>query len=103
MYVKDYRPISLVHSYTKLVTKVLANRLAGRLQGMVSPNKSTFTKKWFIQDNSILVQQTTYFLHQQWQPHLLLKLNISKVFNLVSWAFQLEVMKSKVLAQFSVI
>jgi hypothetical protein len=33
--VKDYRPISLVHSFTKLVTKILAKRLAGRLQEIV--------------------------------------------------------------------
>lgn len=29
--VKDFRPISLVHSFAKLVTKLLANRLSGRL------------------------------------------------------------------------
>jgi len=29
---KDFRPISLVHSFAKLVTKLLANRLAPRLQ-----------------------------------------------------------------------
>jgi hypothetical protein len=28
---KDFRPISLVHSFTKLITKLLANRLVGRL------------------------------------------------------------------------
>jgi len=33
---KDFRPISLVHSFTKLITKMMANRLAGRLQQMVS-------------------------------------------------------------------
>jgi hypothetical protein len=32
--VKDFRPISLVHSFAKLVTKVLANRLAGKLNDM---------------------------------------------------------------------
>jgi hypothetical protein len=64
-YAKDYRPINLVHSFVELVTKVLANRLAGRLQEMLSPNQSTFIKKRFIQDNFMLVQQTTRFLHQQ--------------------------------------
>jgi hypothetical protein len=49
LHVKDYRPISLVHSFTKLVTKILANRLAGRLKQMVSPNQSAFIKKRFIQ------------------------------------------------------
>jgi hypothetical protein len=27
----DFRPISLVHSFAKLLTKIMANRLAGQL------------------------------------------------------------------------
>jgi hypothetical protein len=46
--VRDFRPISLVHSLAKLVTKLLANRLADRLQNMVSPNQTAFIKKRFI-------------------------------------------------------
>jgi hypothetical protein len=49
--VKDFRPISLVHSFAKIVTKLLANRLAGRLHGMVSPIQRAFIKGRFIQDN----------------------------------------------------
>ena len=37
--IRDFRPISLVHSFAKLITKILANRLAGRLDAMVSPIK----------------------------------------------------------------
>jgi hypothetical protein len=40
--VKNFRPISLVHSFAKLVTKILANRLASHLDQMVSPNQSAF-------------------------------------------------------------
>jgi hypothetical protein len=90
--VKDFRPISLVHSCAKLITKLLANRLAGRLNEMVSPIQSAFIKGCFIQDNFMLVQQTDRFLHQQKQPRILLKLNISKAFDSVSWPFLLEVM-----------
>jgi hypothetical protein len=45
LYAKDYRLINLVHSFAKLVTKILANWLAGRLHGMISMNQSAFIKK----------------------------------------------------------
>jgi hypothetical protein len=90
---KDFRPISLVHSFAKLVTKLLANRLAPKLQQMVSPVQSAFIKGRFIQDNFMLVQQTARFLHQQKEPRILLKLDISKAFDSVSWSFLLELMQ----------
>jgi hypothetical protein len=92
--VKDFRPISLVHSFAKLVTKVLANRLAVRLNSMVSPVQSAFIKCRFIQDNFMLVQQIARFLHQKKISRILLKLDISKAFDLVSWPFLLEVMQN---------
>jgi hypothetical protein len=101
--VKDYRPISLVHSFAKLVTKLLANRLAGRLNDLVSPVQSAFIKGRFIQDNFMLVQQTARYLHQQKQPRILLKLDITKAFDSVSWPFLLEVLKNWVLGRSGVI
>jgi len=90
---KDYMPISLVHSFTKLITKMLANRLAGRLDQMITQNQSAFIKGRFILDNFMLVQHTTRYLHQQKQPHILLKLDITKAFDSVSWPFLLAVMQ----------
>jgi len=71
----------------------MANRLAGRLQQMVSPIQSAFIKGRFIQDNFMLVQQTARLLHHQKQPRILLKLDISKAFDSVSWPFLLEVLQ----------
>jgi len=92
-HVKDFRPISLVHSFATLITKLLANRLAGRLDHMVSPNQNAFIKGRFIQDNFMLVQQTARYLHQQKQARVLLKLDITKAFDSVSWPFLLEVLR----------
>ncbi|ONM30676.1 hypothetical protein ZEAMMB73_Zm00001d040162 [Zea mays] len=91
--VKDFRPISLIHSFAKLVTKMMANRLAGHLGAMVSPNQTAFIKKRFILDNFILVQRTARYLHQQRQARILFKLDISKAFDSVSWPFLIEVLR----------
>jgi hypothetical protein len=42
--VKDYQPISLVHSFANIVTKILANRLAPKLSDLMSANQSAFVK-----------------------------------------------------------
>ncbi|WVZ79231.1 hypothetical protein U9M48_026835 [Paspalum notatum var. saurae] len=91
--VKDYRPISLVHSFAKLVTKILANRLAPLLKNLVAPNQSAFVKGRCILDNFIMVQQTVRMLHRKKEPRVLLKLDITKAFDSVSWAFLLQVLK----------
>lgn len=41
---KDYRPISLIHSFPKLASKLLANRLAAHLPDLISKNQSAFIR-----------------------------------------------------------
>jgi hypothetical protein len=48
---KDYRHVSLMHSATKILCKLLANRLAPELHHLVSNGQSAFIKKRSIQDN----------------------------------------------------
>ena len=40
----DFRPISLIHSFAKLVTKVLARRLALSLPDLVGAHQSAFVR-----------------------------------------------------------
>jgi hypothetical protein len=47
----DYRPINLIHSVGKLITKCLANRMAGNLGDMVQCNQSAFIRGRCLQDN----------------------------------------------------
>lgn len=89
---KDYRPISLMHSFSKLFAKCLARRLASRLKDIVAPNQSAFISGRSIHDNFRTVQLACRFLHQRRFPAVLLKIDIAKAFDSVAWPFLIEVM-----------
>jgi hypothetical protein len=67
--------------------------MARKLQGMVSVKQSAFIKRTFIQDNFMLLQQTARLLQQNKRPRILLKLDITKAFDSVSWPSMLEVLQ----------
>lgn len=71
---------------------MLANRLAPELQKVVSINQNAFIKKRCIHDNFMFVQQVIKDLHKKKIPTLFVKLDISKAFDSVDWAYLLDVM-----------
>ncbi|WVZ69638.1 hypothetical protein U9M48_018397 [Paspalum notatum var. saurae] len=94
--VGDYRPISLIHSFAKIVSKVLALRLAPKLGDLVSASQSAFVKKRCIQDNLLYVRNLARAYHRTRTPALLLKLDISKAFDSVSWEYLFELLQIRV-------
>ena len=91
--IRDYRPISLIHSFSKLITKCLANRLASVLSGLVRNNQSAFIKGRCIHDNFRAVRLSCKELHLKRAPKVLMKIDIAKAFDSVSWTFLLEVLQ----------
>lgn len=92
--IKDYRPISLIHSLGKLITKCLARRLAMVLNELVHPSQSTFIQGRSIQDNFRVVHLTCKALHRSRRSHMLLKIDIAKAFDSVAWPFLLDVLRA---------
>jgi hypothetical protein len=90
---KDYRPISLMHSFSKLFAKCLARRLAPRLKDIVAQNQSAFIKGRSIHDNFCSVQLACRWLHNRKFALVLLKIDIAKAFDSVAWPFLLEVLQ----------
>lgn len=90
--ITDYRPISLIHCLGKLFSKVLANRLAPKLQDLVHISQSAFIKGRSIHDNFRFVHKAAKLLHARKKSRLLLKIDIAKAFDLVAWPFLLELM-----------
>jgi mannosylglycoprotein endo-beta-mannosidase len=91
----DFRPISLVHSFAKLLAKILASRLAPKLPLLVAANQSAFVRGRCIHDNFVLVQQSARALYKARVPSLLLKLDIARAFDSVSWPFLISVLRQR--------
>jgi hypothetical protein len=91
--VSDYRPISLTHSFTKIISKLLANRLAPVLDSLISTNQTAFIKKRSIHNNFMYVQGVIKDLHKRKVPSLFIKLDILKAFDTVNWPFLLHIME----------
>ena len=89
----DYRPISLMHGVTKIMGKVLTNRLAPHLPKLVSNSQSAFIKGRSILDNFQYIQGAVNHYHKAKTPMLFVKLDIAKVFDSVRWEYMLEVMQ----------
>jgi hypothetical protein len=73
----DFRTISLVHSFSKLFSKLIANRLRPRLAKIVSANQSAFIKGRSLHDNSVLVRQVARRINEHKHQGVSLKLDIA--------------------------
>ncbi|KAK1681825.1 hypothetical protein QYE76_042673 [Lolium multiflorum] len=89
----DYSPISLIHLVAKVFAKVLSLRLASRLDDLVSKSQNAFISGRSLHDNFILVRQSMRLLHQLREPRVLLKLDLAKAFDTISWPFLFEVLR----------
>ena len=90
---RDYRPISLIHSVGKLFAKTLALRLAPRMMELIRGNQTAFIRGRRIHDSFRTVQLACRFLHSSKFPVVLLKIDLAKAFDTVAWPFLLEVME----------
>jgi hypothetical protein len=86
-------PISLIHSFVKIIIKTLALRLAPHMHEIVSPCQSAFIKKRTIQDNFMAVRSAVRRYQRMNIPSLFLKLDIAKAFDSVRWEYLLSLLQ----------
>jgi hypothetical protein len=80
----------MIHSFGKMASKLMANRLAPRLHELISLNQNAFVKGRTIHNNFKFVQRAAVHLRKKKIPKALLKVDISKAFDTVSWPFLLN-------------
>lgn len=85
----------MIHSFAKLISKILVLRLAPRMDAIVDKNQNAFIKTRCIHDNYKYIQWAAVLIRRKKVPMLLLKLDISKAFDTLSWPFLLEALKAR--------
>ncbi|XP_071713597.1 uncharacterized protein [Rutidosis leptorrhynchoides] len=89
----DFRPISLIGSYYKILTKVLSNRIKKVIPGLIDEVQSAFIKGRFILNGALIANESIEFLKKNKRKSLIFKVDFEKAFDSLNWDFLLEIME----------
>ena len=88
--VADFRPISLANVVSRIVSKVLANRLKQILPNVVSKSQSAFIPNRLINNNTTVAFEILHRMRNKRRGkkgQMAIKLDISKAYDCVEWRF----------------
>ncbi|GJU26768.1 RNA-directed DNA polymerase, eukaryota [Tanacetum coccineum] len=93
-YVTDYRPISLIGSVYKVITKVLANRLATVVSDLVSDTQSAFVANRQILDGPFILNEVLTWCKRKRKQAMIFKVDFAKAYDSVRWDYLMEVLQA---------
>ncbi|GJQ99376.1 RNA-directed DNA polymerase, eukaryota [Tanacetum coccineum] len=93
-FVTDFRPISLIGSVYKVITKILANRLSTVISDLVSNTQSAFVKDRQILDGPFILNEALAWCKRKKSQALIFKVDFAKAYDSVRWDFLLDVLQA---------
>lgn len=91
----DYRPISLINSTLKIISKMLATRLSKVICRLVEVEQSAFLKGRCILDNIASAEESIFSIHKRRLTSHILKVDFAKEFDRLDWDFLFELLKAR--------
>ena len=89
-----FRLISLCNVIPKIITKVMADRLKSLMSGLISIEQSSFIKGRQILDGIIRTHEMIHSLKQTKSLGMLIKVDLAKAYDKVSWRFLKVMLKA---------
>jgi retron-type reverse transcriptase len=93
--VSEYRPISLLNTSIKIITKLLANRLQRVILDLIHKNQYGFIKGRTIQDCLAWSFEYLHLYDKSRKELIILKLDFEKAFDKIEHQAMLEIMRHK--------
>lgn len=91
----DYRPISVINTIAKLITKIIANRLQGHLPNLVASNQTAFVKGRSLMESFLTAREFLAFCSKNKLLTILYKVDFEKAFDTVDWCFLVNLLNER--------
>ena len=82
---KNWRPISLLHTDDKIMTKCIATRLKNNVIKSINKNQSSFIKGQYIGDNIRSLLDVIDIAEEENLSCIVLSIDFEKAFDTISW------------------
>ena len=83
----DYRPISLIGSFYKIISKLLSLRLQNVINSVIGKEQSAFIKGRSILEGPLILNEVISWAKSTKRPLFILKADLEKAFDSLSWSF----------------
>ena len=93
--ISEFRPISLLNTSMKIITKLLANRLHSVIQTLIHKNQYGFIQSRTVQDCVAWALEYLHLCRKSNKQLLILKLDFEKAFDKVEHSAMLNIMQHK--------